>query len=171
MDTRQLIIIPTIIIRSPPPPLSSSLPFVLAAHRTKTTTKASGGSDTTALPLGGYKSKNIGNQCLPICIKIVNYLQSRDQCPHRWTSLCAHLSPLPHTMIDCLGFQILFITKLHSIVHKQWIYRNLVIHYCKKDGLTIREHHDIINWVEAHSLTHPDNLLPCHHYPMSTDFV
>jgi hypothetical protein len=53
-----------------------------------------------------------------------------------------------------------FINKLHVIVHKQWIYRNLVLHYHRKDGLTIPEHQDIMNQVKSHSLTDPDSLLP-----------
>jgi hypothetical protein len=57
-----------------------------------------------------------------------------------------------------------FITRLINIVHKQWIYRNLVIHYRGKDSLTIPEHHDIINRVESHSLTDPDLLLPRHQF-------
>jgi hypothetical protein len=35
----------------------------------------------------------------------------------------------------------------------------------------IPEHHDIINRVEAHLLTDPDNLLPHHRFLMSTDFA
>jgi hypothetical protein len=53
-----------------------------------------------------------------------------------------------------------FITRLINIIHKQWIYRNSVINYRGQDGLTIPEHHDIINRVEAHSLMDPDRLLP-----------
>ncbi len=55
-----------------------------------------------------------------------------------------------------------FITRLINIIHKQWIYRNLVIHYHGQDGLMIPEHHEIINRVEAHALTDPDRLLPRH---------
>jgi hypothetical protein len=63
-----------------------------------------------------------------------------------------------------------FINKLHNIVHKQWIYRNLVLHYCGKDGLTILEHQDIMNQVESHSLTDPNSLLPRHRSLMDADF-
>jgi hypothetical protein len=63
-----------------------------------------------------------------------------------------------------------FITRLINIVHKQWIYRNLVIHFHGQDGLTIPEHHEIINRVEAHALTDPDCLLPRHRFLMDTDF-
>jgi hypothetical protein len=56
LDTSLLKIIPTIIIRSPPMSLLSSSQFVLPAHRTMMTTMMSGGSGTTTLPLGGFKS-------------------------------------------------------------------------------------------------------------------
>ena len=62
------------------------------------------------------------------------------------------------------------INKLHNIVHKQWIYRNLVLHYRGKDGLTIPEHQDIMNQVESHSLTDPDSLLPRHRLLIDADF-
>jgi hypothetical protein len=89
----------------------------------------------------------------------------------QWRQLVA---PLPQRTGCQLIPQVwgsLFITNLHNIVHKQWIYRSSVIHYRGKDGLTIPEHHDIINWVKAHSLTDPDNLLPHHRFLMSTDFA
>jgi hypothetical protein len=53
-----------------------------------------------------------------------------------------------------------FINKLHNIVHKQWIYHNTFIHFCGTDGLTLPEHHDIINRVEEHAFTDPKSLLP-----------
>jgi hypothetical protein len=63
-----------------------------------------------------------------------------------------------------------FIDKLPNNVHKQWIYRNLVLHYRGKDGLMIPEHQDIMNQVESHSLTDPDSLLPQHRLLMDADF-
>jgi hypothetical protein len=63
------------------------------------------------------------------------------------------------------------INKFHNIVHTQWIYRNLVLHYHGKDGLTIPDHHEIMNQVKAHSLTDPDSLLPQHRSLMDADFV
>ncbi len=45
-----------------------------------------------------------------------------------------------------------------------------MIHY-SKDGLTIPEHHEVMNRVELHSLMDPDSLLPRHHFLMSTDFT
>jgi hypothetical protein len=63
-----------------------------------------------------------------------------------------------------------FITRFINIVHKQWINRNSGINYHGQDGLTIMEHHDIINRVEAHSLTDPGRLLPRHCFLMDADF-
>jgi hypothetical protein len=63
----------------------------------------------------------------------------------QWLQLVAPLLRRTGRRLLPQAWGISFITKLHSIVHKQWIYRNLVIHYCGKDGLTIPEHHDIIN--------------------------
>jgi hypothetical protein len=63
------------------------------------------------------------------------------------------------------------INKLHNIVHKQWIYRNLVLHYRGKDCLTIPDRHEIMNQVKAHSLTDPNSLLPRHSSLMDADFV
>jgi hypothetical protein len=45
-----------------------------------------------------------------------------------------------------------------------------MIHYLGQDGLTIPEHHEIINRVEAHALTDPDRLLPRHQFLMDADF-
>ena len=39
------------------------------------------------------------------------------------------------------------ITKLHNIIHKQWIYRNSVIHFKGKDGWTLPEQHTIMSKV------------------------
>ena len=63
------------------------------------------------------------------------------------------------------------INKLHNIVHKQWIYRNLVLHYQGKDGLMIPEHQDITDQVELHSFTDPDSPLPRHRSRMDIDFA
>ncbi len=54
----QLIIMILTIIRSPTPPLplSSSSLFVLTARKTTMATMTSGGSGTTAFPLGGFES-------------------------------------------------------------------------------------------------------------------
>jgi hypothetical protein len=63
-----------------------------------------------------------------------------------------------------------FITRLHNIVHKQWIYRNTYIHYWGKDGLSIPEHQEIMNRVEEHAYTDPDTLLPRHRHLLGEDF-
>ncbi len=62
------------------------------------------------------------------------------------------------------------INKLHNIIHKQWIYRNTFIHYCGSDGLTLPEHHDIINCVEEHASTDPKSLLLRHRFLSEMDF-
>jgi hypothetical protein len=63
-----------------------------------------------------------------------------------------------------------FITRLHNIVHKQWICRNTCIHYRGKDGLSIPEHQEIMNRVEEHAYTDPDTLLPRHRHLLGEDF-
>jgi hypothetical protein len=56
------------------------------------------------------------------------------------------------------------------VIHKQWIYHNLVIHFKSKDGLTVPEHHEILNWIESYSLVDPDILLPHHQFLFEADF-
>ncbi len=48
------------------------------------------------------------------------------------------LRPRQYLLPSAWGQQ--FINKLHNIIDKQWIYRNSVIHYHGKDGLTMPEH-------------------------------
>jgi hypothetical protein len=74
----------------------------------------------------------------------------------------------PHLPIKSWGRQ--FITKLHNVVHKQRIYRNTLIHCWGKDGLTIPEHHKIINHIEECSSIDPKSLLPRHCHLFGTDF-
>jgi hypothetical protein len=50
------------------------------------------------------------------------------------------------------------------------MYRNSVIHYRRKDGLTMPEHHEIMNRVEEHAFNNPDSLLLQHRYLLDTDF-
>ena len=63
-----------------------------------------------------------------------------------------------------------FITKLHNVVHKQWIYCNSMIHFRSTDGLTIPEHHEILNQMESYSLVDPETLLPRHQTLLGADF-
>ena len=63
-----------------------------------------------------------------------------------------------------------FITRLHKIVHTQWVYRNSLIHYKGVDGLTIPEHQEILTRVEELALVDPETLLPRHRFIFETDF-
>ncbi len=63
-----------------------------------------------------------------------------------------------------------FITKLLNVVHKQWIYRNTLIHYRGKDGFSIPEHYKIINRIEEYFTIYPDSILPRHRHLLDTDF-
>ena len=63
-----------------------------------------------------------------------------------------------------------FITKLHNVVHKQWMYRNSMIHFHSTNGLTIPEHHKILNQMESYSLVDPETLLPRHRTLLDADF-
>jgi hypothetical protein len=78
----------------------------------------------------------------------------------------AHTSP--HLLEKLWGRQ--FISRLHNLLHRQWVYRNLVIHYKGKDGLTLIDHHEILNRVEGYSLINPETLLPPHWDLFGTDF-
>jgi hypothetical protein len=62
------------------------------------------------------------------------------------------------------------ITKLHNIIHKQWTYRNSVIHFKVKDGRTLPEQHAIMSKVSEYSMINPDTILPCHRFLFDTDF-
>jgi hypothetical protein len=63
-----------------------------------------------------------------------------------------------------------FISKLHNVIHKQWVYSNSVIHFKSKDRLTDPENHEILNWIESYSLVDPDILLPRHWFLFEADF-
>ncbi len=87
-----------------------------------------------------------------------------------WQAL---VSPLLHETNNCLLFPswgCQFISRLHKIVHKQWIYRNIYIHFRGKDGLAIPEHQEVMNKVEEHALTDPETLLPRHRHLLEEDF-
>ena len=63
-----------------------------------------------------------------------------------------------------------FISKLHNLVHKQWIYRNSVIHYKGRDGWTLPDQHAILSKVEEYALIDPETILPRHRFLFDTDF-
>ena len=73
-----------------------------------------------------------------------------------------------HLPIKSWGRQ--FITKLHNIVHTQWIYCNPLTHYRRQDSLTIPEHHKIINRIEECFSTDPESLLLRHRHLFNTEF-
>ncbi len=77
-----------------------------------------------------------------------------------WLTIAAPLLLRPRQYLLPLAWGRQFINKLHNIIHKQWIYRNSVIHYRRKNGLTMPEHHEILNRVEEHAFTNPNSLLP-----------
>jgi hypothetical protein len=62
------------------------------------------------------------------------------------------------------------ITKLHNIIHKQWIYRNSVIHFKGKDGWTLPEQHAIMSKVSEYSMIDPDTILPRHWFLFDANF-
>jgi hypothetical protein len=70
-----------------------------------------------------------------------------------------------------LAWGCLLISKLHNIIHKQWVYRNSYIHFKGNDGLTMPEQHDIIDRVVAYNaLINPNTLLPQHRLLFKMDF-
>jgi hypothetical protein len=87
-----------------------------------------------------------------------------------WLSVVA-----PLLLLNCLYLLVKswgrqFISRLHNIVHKQWIYRNTVVHYKGADGLMIPDHHKILNRIKEYSSISPDSLLPRHRYLFDTNF-
>jgi hypothetical protein len=74
----------------------------------------------------------------------------------------------PHLLAKSWGRQL--ISRLHNLLHKQWVYRNSVIHYKGKDSLTLIDHYKILNRVEGYSLIDPETLLPWHQFLFDTDF-
>jgi hypothetical protein len=87
-----------------------------------------------------------------------------------WIALVSpYLSQSPLQLLPVAwGWQ--FISKLNIVIYKQWVYRNLVIHFKSKDRLTVPEHHEILNQNESYSLVNPDILLPCHWFLFEADF-
>jgi hypothetical protein len=68
------------------------------------------------------------------------------------------------------GRKLITQTKLHNIVHKQWIYHNSVIHFKGKDGWTLPEQHTIMSKVVEYSMIIPDTILLCHQFLFDTSF-
>ncbi len=62
-------------------------------------------------------------------------------------------------------------SRLHNVIHKQWMYQNSVKHYKGKDGHTISQHHAILNHVEENSMANLEILLPQHRFLYNTDFA
>ena len=58
---------------------------------------------------------------------------------------------------------------LLELTHKQWIYRNSVVHY-KVEGLTIPQHDKIMDEVEELANRDPEDLLPEDRHWMDVDF-
>ncbi len=88
-----------------------------------------------------------------------------------WDSLLeghisSHWLVLPSPLLRCQPKNLLpFLhgkqcnTRLHNIVHKQWTYRNVYMHFKGKEGWTMPQ---IINQINEYSLMDPNLLLSCH---------
>jgi hypothetical protein len=89
---------------------------------------------------------------------------------NQWLSLVTPLLACtnPHLLENSWGCQ--FISRFHNVIHKQWVYQNLLIHYKGKDGLTLTDHHEILNCVEGYSLIDPETLFPRHRFLLDVDF-
>jgi hypothetical protein len=61
------------------------------------------------------------------------------------------------------------ITKLLNITHKQWLYRNSHMHYSAQEGITLKQHQQILQQVFDNIHTDPDTLLPRHWYLLETN--
>jgi hypothetical protein len=59
--------------------------------------------------------------------------------------------------------------KLHNMVHKQWVYHNIFIHFKGADGLMIPQHCEILAQVEDYASMDPETLLPRHRFLFKTD--
>lgn len=61
-------------------------------------------------------------------------------------------------------------SRLLSLTHKQWLFRNSHVHYTKLDGLTPKQHDDIFDRVRDLMYTDPTDLLDGHQYLLEEDF-
>jgi hypothetical protein len=90
--------------------------------------------------------------------------------PSHWLTVAAPLlRQRSHYLLPPVWGHLL-ISKLHNVIHKQWVYRNFYIHFKGDHGLTMPEQHDIIDRVVAYALIDPDTLLPRHRLLFKTDF-
>ena len=64
----------------------------------------------------------------------------------------------------------IFISKLLSLTHKQWLFRNSHVHYKKLEGLTPQEHEEIFSKVRELMWTDPADLLARHQHLLEGDF-
>ena len=58
-----------------------------------------------------------------------------------------------------------------QMTHKQWLFRNVHVHYKKFEGLTAADHKRIYKRVLELRLTDPAELLGQHQYLLDTDFL
>jgi hypothetical protein len=77
-----------------------------------------------------------------------------------WLKLVAPLHWRWSQYLLPMAWGCLFITKLHNVLHKQWVYRNSYIHYKGKEGWTMPQIQDVIGKVNKYSLLDPKTLLP-----------
>ena len=61
-------------------------------------------------------------------------------------------------------------SKLLSLTHSQWLFRNSHVHFRKLGGLTTKQHEDIFDGVINLMGRDPEELLPKHRYLLQEDF-
>ena len=86
-----------------------------------------------------------------------------------WLTLVAQLLWRKSSVLLPTSWVQTFISKLHNIVHKQWIYHNSVIHYKLRDRWTLPEQHAILSKFEEYALIDPDTILPRHWFLFDMD--
>jgi hypothetical protein len=91
-------------------------------------------------------------------------------CTHWLAAVAPYLAQTsPRTLVKLWGWK--FITKLHELIHSQWVYQNSMIHFKGTEGFTLPEQHEIFNRMEECALIDPDTLLPRHRYLSGIDFA
>ena len=63
-----------------------------------------------------------------------------------------------------------FMRRLLLTTHRQWIFRNSAVHH-RVEGLTLKEHEELMKKCEEYILLEPLDLLPEHRDLLRTDFV